>query len=84
MGMGALHMSSANAQTEDSLFKAVNPESKVKVYTDYVFGRMMKTEFSVNEAGELSVSPEKPRSDYQSWARKYASGSEMIAAVNEA
>lgn len=81
VGMGFLHAPDAKKQTEDSLYQAVNRDGKNEFYTDYVFGRMMKTKFSVDDAGNLKVSPEEPRLDYQSWGATYRSGAELIASV---
>lgn len=82
MGMGHLHSSSASEQTEDSLYKSVNPEGKDKFYTDYVFGRMMKTGFEI-ENEKLKINPETPRLDYQSWGSMYHSADSLIFAVEQ-
>ncbi len=81
MGLGALHIGTANAQTEDSLFESAARNGTID--TDYVCGRMMKTEFKINEAGELQIWPETPRADYQSWATKYPTAADLIAATEE-
>lgn len=83
MGMGFLHAKQAEMQDEESLYTdAIHRDPNV-INTDYLCGRMMKTTFSVDAEGKLEVQPNVPRSDYQSWARKYATGDAMIAAVEE-
>lgn len=82
MGLGFLHVGAAGAQTEDSLFTS-NPPRDGKIYTDYVHGRMMKTTFDISEDGVLSISPEKPRADYNSWASTYRTAQELIDATEE-
>lgn len=70
--------------TEESLIAAVylrETDGELRVYTDYVCGRMMKTAFSVSRGGDLTVSPEVPRGDYQSWCDSYATAAELKAAV---
>ncbi len=86
MGMGFLHASSANQQTEESLIADAEPkeshDGSLVIWTDYVCGRMIKTKFKVDKDGNLEISPEAPRHDYQSWAGKYSSASELIEATN--
>lgn len=83
MGMGFLHVSAAETQTEDSVYESCNPQDKNEIHTDYVFGRMMKTTFKVKEDETLSVSPKTPRLDYQSWGRKYGTASDLIQAAEQ-
>lgn len=82
MGMGFLHAATADKQTEDSLFEQVQP-NEGKVYTDYVCGRMMKTDFRVDADGKLTIRPEEPRTDYQSWGATYRTATALIAAVEK-
>lgn len=89
MGMGVLHAGAAAKQTEDSLFATVIGEKAgsdstnardFSWYTDYVFGRMMKTGFAVKD-DVVEVTPEAPRLDYQSWGATYDSASALIDAA---
>ncbi len=86
-GLGFFHTASATQQTEESLAEAVKPRGKpdgsLELYTDYVFGRMMKTGFKVSADGKLTITPAVPRHDYQSWAGTYGSDIELIAAVEK-
>lgn len=78
-GMGFLHADTANQQTEETLFADSN-EGRSVISTDYVMGRMMKTDFRVVD-GKLQIRPEVPRPDYQSWGREYPTAANLIAAV---
>jgi len=78
MGMGILHSRLADTATEASL--AITPDRNGVISTDYVLGRMMKTDFRVVD-GKLQIWPEVPRQDYQSWASKYPTAAELIADV---
>jgi hypothetical protein len=82
MGMGFLHSEAASKQTEESLYKAVNPANEDSFYADYVFGRMMKTRFSF-EDGVLKINPENPQHDYQSWCGKYMTAADLVKATEE-
>lgn len=81
VGMGFLHMEASLQQTEDSLFEACRTPEKLTVYTDYCFGRMMKTSFEIDENDNLVINPEEPRWGYQSWADTYPTASLLIEAV---
>lgn len=82
VGMGFLHSRAADAQTEDSLFaELADARIENSLFTDYVFGRMMKTKFTCTPSGELSIWPEKPRRDYQSWCSTYPTAADLVAAV---
>lgn len=87
MGMGFLHASHASQQTEETLFEACEPDAAsdaaIDIYTDYVFGRMMKTRFTVGADGALKISPETPRHDYQSWSGVYPTATALIKATEE-
>lgn len=56
----------------DTEYSGTRPLPNGKLYGDYIFGRMMKTGFEWNEK-EISIpdSYQKPRLNYQSWARQY-------------
>ena len=83
MGMGFFHAAAANAITEEKLAEGYAEDITAgRIYTDYVAGRMMKTTFAVKD-DKLTVSPEIPRHDYQSWAGTYASATELIAAAEK-
>lgn len=81
VGMGFLHANQANTQTEDTLFQLANPDGGNRIDTDYLCGRMMKTEFSITDEGELQIWPETPRTDYQSWGIFYTSAEDIKKAV---
>ncbi len=84
MGMGFLHAAQADGVTEEQLASLARETDKgIEVRTDYVCGRMMKTTFTVSPDGKLTVWPEVPRHDYQSWAGDYATAAELIAAVEK-
>lgn len=87
VGMGHLHAEAAESMTEDVLFNSVKDDlrrhwrTELPFFdTDYLFGRMMKTAFIVNE-DTIIVEPEQPRADYQSWAMKYPTGSALVNAA---
>jgi hypothetical protein len=55
---------------------------KGKVYADYTFGRMMKLSLEWNtDDGTITVPDSAPRSDYQSWCRKYRTYADLIEAA---
>lgn len=85
MGMGFPHAGIASKATEATIFDHVGVDKKGprQIYTDYVSGRMMKTQFKVDEEGKLTISPEDPRSDYQSWCGTYPTGTSLIQAVEK-
>lgn len=87
MGLGFLHTKIASALTEDELQLRLPLEMaadlSASIYVDYLCGRMMKTRFSVSKDGVLSVEPNQPRSDYQSWGDHYPTGDALIAAAVE-
>lgn len=81
VGMGFLHTAAASQQTEDTLFESAKSSHKEDtVYTDYLFGRMMKTTFEIKD-GVVVVSPNEPRYDYQSWGDAYETGTALIEAA---
>ena len=83
VGMGMLHISTANKQTEDTILDACAFQVKdggIACYTDYVCGRMMKTSFFVKD-GTLTLGSHEPRLDYQSWVSQYPSNQSLIDAV---
>lgn len=82
MGMGFLHTATAAQLNEDSLY-APFADDGPEIRTDYVAGRMMKTTFRVSEDGRLTIHPEEPRHDYQSWAVQYPHAQNLINAVEE-
>jgi hypothetical protein len=82
MGMGFLHAGIANSLTEETVITDEHLEKK-EISLDYHAGRMMKTQFKVSDDGSLSVSPNEPRFDYQSWASVYPSGKDLINAVEQ-
>jgi len=57
-------------------------DGNIELYTDYVEGRMMKTIFSVDNSGLLTINDNRePRSDYQSWCKLYPTNRELVNAV---
>jgi hypothetical protein len=82
VGMGFLHHEVAMSKTEKTVvdFNSVktNEDGSINFYADYLYGRMMKTGFQVTADGTVKVSPEIPRLDYQSWAKRYENATEMI------
>lgn len=87
VGLGFLHAADASALTEKTILDATmltdDPGPTYELYTDYVMGRMMKTDFKVDENGKLEIRPEDPRFDYQSWAGRYPSATKLIEAVEK-
>lgn len=83
MGMGVLHSKETAKATEAILFAETKQANQTRIDTDYVFGRMMKTRFSVTPNGDLELRPEIPRNDYQSWATTYPTATDLINAVEE-
>lgn len=83
LGMGFLHTKTASEATEESLYNDCVYRDPTSIDTDYVFGRMMKTSFSVSPDGVLDISPKVPRHDYQSWAGTYATAADLIKATEE-
>lgn len=87
MGLGFFQTGIASALTEEKLFETCKPsegsDGTLRISTDYVAGRMMKTSFIVDAKGELSISPAVPRHDYQSWAGSYSTAAELLAAVDQ-
>lgn len=88
VGMGFLHSETARGITEETIGNEADEPFKkndgsLNIYTDYVAGRMMKTGFSVSKDGKLTIKPEVPRYDYQSWADKYANASQLIEEVEK-
>jgi hypothetical protein len=82
VGMGFLHAGQARQQTENSLFEDAMAGRSGKIYTDYLCGRMMKTEFFI-DGDSVVVRPELPRLDYQSWGAQYPTASDLLRAVDE-
>jgi len=86
VGMGIWHAGEAARQTEASLWNHLQPVYKsggnCAIYTDYVFGRQMKTTvlFQI-EKHEIAVEPAIPRADYQSWCVKYPTSEELVSAA---
>ena len=73
---------SADLTKEENMSKLVQTtDTGFSAYTDYVAGRMMKTGFYVTSDGVLTISPDKPRFDYQSWIVKYPTPEKLIEAV---
>ena len=63
----------------EKLMRASEPG---RAYGDYVFGRMMK--LSIEFDGQaVTVRDDVPRSDYQSWCRKYRTYAELVRAAIE-
>jgi hypothetical protein len=88
MGLGFLVAATAPKFTIDSLWNKYKDsvtefkDGNVELYTDYVEGRMMKTIFSVNKNGLLTINGnQEPRSDYQSWCRQCPTNRELVNAV---
>jgi hypothetical protein len=86
MGLGILHAARAAEITEEQLAEACigdpNKSGTIEVRTDYVSGRMMKTSFKVTADGTLTIWPETPRGDYQSWSGTYQTATELVAATH--
>lgn len=81
-GYGFLHVGTANQLKESDMEDLLEEkDGSFTAYTDYVAGRMMKTDFNVNKAGVLVITPEAPRRDYQSWSRQYSTASDLLADV---
>lgn len=80
MGYGFLHAAHASSLTEDTVVSDADLEKK-SISFDYHAGRMIKTRITVDDTGTLTISPEQPRSDYQSWAYEYPHASDLIAHV---
>lgn len=86
MGMGFLNAGHAAELTEKDFAELEGrrrDDGSIEIYLDYVSGRMVKTDFKVSPDGKLTVSPEDPRHDYQSWSGTYRSGFELVAAVEK-
>ena len=88
MGLGFLVASMASKFTIDSLWDKYKDsvtefkDGNIELYTDYVEGRMMKTIFSVDNSGLLTINDNRePRSDYQSWCGQYPTNKELVNAV---
>jgi len=82
MGMGFLYIRAADLTKEENMSELVQTtDTGFSAYTDYVAGRMMKTGFYVTSDGVLTISPDKPRFDYQSWIVKYPTPEKLIEAV---
>lgn len=52
----------------------------VRMYGDYVFGRMMKLRIIVQDDG-VEVPDDMPRLDYQAWSAKYGTYEDLIEAA---
>lgn len=88
MGLGFLAASMAPKFTVNSLWDKYKDsvtefkDGNIELYTDYVEGRMMKTIFSVDKSGLLTINDNRePHSDYQSWCKLYTTNGELINAV---
>jgi len=86
-GLGHFHAGVANKLTEADLIAHYEPTTRkdgtMVVNTDYVCGRMVKTDFEVTPEGELTINPEEPSGAYQSWAYTYPTAAELIAATED-
>lgn len=87
VGMGFFQAGEAVKQDEGSLFAKLqesikkNPDGSIQIYLDYCLGRMMKTKFKVDAQNNLSISPEVPHPEYQSWAKKYIIAQDLVEAT---
>jgi len=53
------------------------------IYADYVFGRMMKTHFTLKDSTICYDGDDKPRSGYQSWCVKYKTYTKLFQVAIE-
>lgn len=85
VGLGVLHIKAAQQQTEETLIAYIDPkeasDGSLTISTDYVFGRMIKTTFKCDAKGTLTIWPEEPRGQYQSWAPEFRTATELVGAV---
>lgn len=87
-GMGTLQ-DNPNADKECVWDQAYNkkdyfgrhPSDGKDLNADYVFGRMVKLSVSRPSDTELDIPDHEPRSDYQSWCRKYPSYAALFDAA---
>jgi len=59
----------------------VLPQQGGEFDADYIFGRMMKLHVEVKPGGEIVMPLGHPSPDYQSWAVRYKSYSDLLAAA---
>jgi hypothetical protein len=89
MGMGFWQATTTKQKTEEPLWDICKEMVETRkgsaiLYTDYVFGRMVKTTFSVTADGELTINGgEEPKLDYQSWCADFPSNKDFVNAVYE-
>lgn len=69
-------------QAYNNLDYAVRHGGPEEVNCDYVFGRMMKLRFTV-EDGVLTFGDYEPRGDYQSWCHRYKTFRALFDAAAE-
>lgn len=85
VGMGIMHAGVARNKTIDTVINwddvNIDEKGSLEYYTDYLYGRMMKTRFMVHGEGNVYVHPEIPNSEYQSWAGTFATANDLIEAA---
>jgi len=87
MGMGAFQ--ERDAITEEQVWNNVVTKGDYggfshdseNLYADYVFGRMMKTRFTLKDNTITYNGDDKPRVGYQSWGSKYKSHTKLFQAA---
>jgi len=79
MGMGFLHVEDKD-YTKDDVVDLFKTDS---IYIDCFHGRMVKFNMRKESKDSYVLPDNEPRSDYQSWCRKYPSYQSLVDSVSD-